>query len=365
LRRLLGMGDGKSEAAKPDWLCRFCKDGKDGKYKNFGHRTTCNVCKIDKSKSYLKAAERGTRSPTTSLAERQAARYKGASKDQQRIKKLEAQLLVAQKQARPWGVPAGGGNEEEPADSSKGPTLDQLLKVKAAWDSCGEPGKEESDKLATQIAGLKEAAMATKPGHVQIKQADRRVEKAKAACGKHTARSAELQAAMVDLQKSMAEFAAVKIREIQELMDAETAYGIAVRALNESPAPPEEPMATVPTAVEFGTRCLAMSDDFFTSTGTTRAQAKVFLDAVAAAEKVDAQAKLDAKAAATTAAAAGEEAARLEAANTPVYDSADDDDAFMSDVNAGLDGEILDPTIKRAIQAAQEVAKRRKLLKKE
>jgi hypothetical protein len=366
------MGDGKSEAAKPDWFCRFCK-GKDGPYKNFGHRITCNLCRIDKGKSFLKAVERATRAPTTTLAERQAAdakrreKTKGASKDQQRILKLEAQLAVAQKQAKPWGLPAE--SEEVPADAlSKGPTLDQLLKVKAVWDGCGEAGKEESDKLATQIAGLREAALATKPGHVQIRRADQRVDKARAACSKHVAKSVGLQAAMVALQKDMAEFSELKIKEDQELLDAEAAYGSAVRALHETPeASPGESAVVLPAAVGFEAMCMAKTDDFFAKTGTSRAQAKIFIDFVVAAEKAEEQAREDAKLVAATAAAAEKENARQATEDTSAdgcADDAEEGDAFMSDILAGLDGETLDPTVKRSIEAAQEVAKRRKLLKK-
>ena len=72
--------------------------------------------------------------------------------------------------------------------------------------------------------------------------------------------------------------------------------------------------------------------------------------------------------AAATAAATEQANARQATENIPAdgcaEDDAEDGDAFMSDVLAVLDGETLDPTVKRSIEAAQEVAKRRKLLKK-
>jgi hypothetical protein len=367
-------GDGRSDSAKPDWLCKKCERGS-GKepYKNYGSRTHCHSCGGAKGQCYLRDAARASKSPTTSLAERQTSLAK--EKDRE-IQKLLAQLaaernvakkLEASRKLRPQPEPEEGADVVEP---SKGPTLDQLLKAKAVYDGWGEAGRGDSDRLAVQIAEVREATLATKPGHVQIHRADQRVVKAKAACSKHPAKSEGLRVQMETLQKTIADFAELRAKEDQELLDAEAAYSCAVKAI-------QAPEATA-AGPGFGEKILAMGDAFWSKSGTSKALFQTFIDSVAAEEKAE-QDKKDAVTAAATAAAAEQEAARRAAEKAqldsepadghtappaPVGSCAEDDGAFMSDVLAGLDGANLDPMVKRSIEAAQEVAKRRKLLKK-
>jgi hypothetical protein len=391
-------GSGRGDAPKADWCCKFCtaREG-GGAYKNFGHRSSCNRCKVDKGKAFLKLAPSTARAPTTSLAERQTADAKRSQKDHEKeIRALKAQLAVAIKQKKPWGMPEEV--EEEPEeDLSKGLTLDQLVKGKAYWDTCGEAGKHQADALAVQIASIKSASLASMPVHVQLQRAHQRVEKAKTAVGKHSAKGEAIRVAQAAVTKDTADFMDLRTKELQELADAEAVYAAALSdGHGTSDGAGAEKAPEVPSAAQFTTKCLAFSDDFWSQSGRSKVLFQDFMDGVAleeknvaAAAKTAAEAKVaaDAKAAAAAAAAAAKEQARLAAEKAqsdaglaaslaalpliPHPDAAPSgrfqvDDIFMGDFIAGLGGVELDPAlVKRAVEEANDKeAKRRKLLKK-
>jgi hypothetical protein len=386
-------GAGRGDAPKPDWLCKFCPA-----FKNYGHRSSCFRCKVEKGKAFLDKAPSTARAPTTSLAERQTADAKRGQKDlEKEVRALKAQLAVAVKKQKPWGVPEEV--EEVPEDDlSKGLTLDQLIKGKAYWDTCGDAGKPHSEALAEQIAAIKSASLASMPVHVQLQRAHQRVEKAKTAVGKHQAKGEAITKAQAAVTKDTADFMDLRTKELQELADAEAVYAA---ALNDGHGSPDGAVAEktpeVPTAAQFAAMCLAFSDGFWGQSGTSKALFQTFMDGVVLEEKnlaaaaksaAEAKAAAEAKTAAAAAAAATKEKARLdtEKAQSDVGLAASlaalplippsaaasggscafDVDAFMGDFIAGLGGVELDPAVvKRAVEEANDKeSKRRKLLQK-
>jgi hypothetical protein len=370
-------GAGRSDAAKADWLCKHCPG-----FKNFGHRSSCFRCFVEKGKAF-KPSPQPVSSPTTSKAERQVAESKRQDKAQaQRIRELEAKLRVAEKQKLPWGSkPQPVVVEEDEDDQPIGLGLEQLKRTKELYLTFGKSGEKDVERITADIAALQAATNAKKPGSDIVRRAEQRVRRANAACAAGLAKQLVLEKELVDL-------AAAKTVDDQELADAEAAHLGAIKALQLQKGV-DAPTQAVPLSAGFEEMFAGMLDADFQSSGFTRDQLQSLGRWTKAREAAVEQRRKDAAVvAAAEAAAAAQEVARVEAAKvqqaavpgsvagaagavaSPAADvgHAADMDAFMADVStlfaAELDAANVDAEVKRGMEAKLgEMAKKRKLRK--
>ena len=271
------MGDGRSDGDKSDWLCKHCTTASSVPFKNYGNRVHCHKCGIAKNKAFLRVATSPQKPPTTS----------SVAESQKRVKQLEAQL-VGEKEAnkknearlrqRPATEAVEMVVDEEPA---KGYSMEQIKNAKAFYLGCGEAGKEDLERVEVQIAAAQEASLAKKPGSELVRYAERRVARAKKACetGKEK---------LAALEKSLGERAVEKITEDAELLEAETAYQAAAKALQ------PEVEAGPSTIGGLQSVCVGFSDEFYTRAGLSREQANVLLKLMST-EQLDMQKRQKAK----------------------------------------------------------------------
>jgi hypothetical protein len=386
---------------KSDWLCKFCPD----KFRNYGHRDSCYRCHIEKGKSFGSLAPSKSRSPTTSLAEKQVA--DGKRQDKERIKALEAQIVghkaVAKKLAERNSAPQPDEDECEVVPATK--SLEQLLKFKVVLEGMGAGFENDIAANAAEIVAARESQLATKPSHVQLAQASHKVERAKALCSKHAAKTTELQVQLAALFESIKEHSVLVAEQEKNLLVAQAHYESTAKGINSQEAPAPEPslaclgalLADLPVGSFAAIAALPPKDQaeamqkmlrtsFEAKTAAEAAQqlqkqqqeAKATADATAAAAEAAAtKVRLDAeqaarvekgKASGAAAAPVAADGAAGDAANPPPDGSSLDDvdmDSFVQGITACLAAPNLDAGIKRDLEAqlgayAQRVHLRRK-----
>jgi hypothetical protein len=367
---------------KPNWTCsgKSCK-GSDGKpFVNFGHRTTCKLCSVDKSKCFSKHVTPSTRPPASNFAERQVGDRKASEKMAEKMAKMETELkslkasnakLAKQKKEEPSAV------EEVDDDEDTSYTLDHLFQQRTVFKSFGKSGEEDVARLSSLIAAKQEEKLAKQPCHVQIKQAEGKVRRAKAADVSSKAKTLLLQAEWVALQEKISEHAELELQGEKELADAEAAFDLVVKSLKEIPAAPPavEPVSTTGYVAITAT----LPDAFYTEAGYTREQVNGLLAGLAAGhEKIAAAQRVKDEAAAAASRAAAASAAQLEkvadeekalAAATPAASPAPPapppgtlngalvlDDELMLEFQSGLSG-----AARKKFDVMVEDSKRRRL----
>ena len=377
---------GRGDAAKADCSCRKCVRGPTNEpFNNFGSRSSCHSCGGTKGSCYLRDAP-SSRSPTTSFAERQASQAKRGNEDElkalrAKCAKMVAENTVAKKLAARLAQSQPEANEVE--DIAK-PTrsLASLLKTKAFFESQGAGYEDNLAAAVAEIAEVREAEAATKPGHVQLTIASRRVDKATAACAKHAAKTLEVQKQLEAAQKLVADHKLLVAKEEQELQEAVAIYESTAKGVL-SPEPPiVQPTVAAIAAMLAGLPSNILEADEESSALVQRLlgslDKKKCADAAAAAaarEAAAAKRETDEAQLATELEAARVEKARVLAANPAGVDAAashdtplpPDDDSYVNELDDLMADVMLaaadvDVSIKRDMEAKfGEVVKRRRL----
>jgi hypothetical protein len=299
------MGDGRSDADKQVWHCKHCPG-----HKNFAHRVTCHKCGIAKGKAFLRVASGPSKPPTTSsLAE-----------SQKRIKQLEAQLVankeVARKELeRAKKLPTKEPKEVEEVDDDEedaGYSLDMLYEQKAMFTKQGKHGEKDLARVLVDISAKHAAQLAKKPVLTQLKQAEQKVSKARAALASLESKVEPSKEKVEAMQIAHVELLENVARAKQSLEESEAAKAEVVKNLAGSPAPP--PAVDPVSAAGYVAITATLPDIFFTQASFTRDQVNGLLanlvaghEAVAAAQRAS-----DAAAAATRAEAEGVAKLQLE-----------------------------------------------------
>ena len=164
----------RPDASKNDWLCKSCvaRDGQP--YRNFGSRSTCNVCGLSKGTCFGKKAEASPPGAQPTFAQQQLRQQKGDERHANALKKKDAELarLKAELQKREKGAELGSQTassgqttETEETQSvevdAKTKGLEECIKhLEALPDVVKELMPDYSSLLASKKAALQDAIAA-------------------------------------------------------------------------------------------------------------------------------------------------------------------------------------------------------------
>ena len=247
-------GARKSKKDKPDWYCKVCEMPDSNKpYRNFGFRTSCNICACDKGICILhKAPDGGQRTrPATaagagdkaSLAQRQVADAKAQEladaknaklqkqldAEREQLKKVRAQLKEKTEAAPGAGATASGAD----AAKSEPSGVATLATLKAMRDSLRKDGVQDTDDtlapLLARVEALEAQERAAKPAgqrlsaaQIRLAQAQKKARLQVEAIREAERKRAELEAQLLELQESARkadEAVVVAQREVHAVMD--------------------------------------------------------------------------------------------------------------------------------------------------
>jgi hypothetical protein len=220
----MSNGGNGNAARKKDWFCKLqsCK-GQDGKhFINFGWRTSCKRCGLDKGTVHWKDVDfPPMRGNQTGIAERQIRQATDAAKESKRIKELErqlrdskAKLKEAEAAARP-PVAMVHPSQEEGVESPE-LDLEGMQKSVATLKACGlTADSPEVTQLEERIAAERKKRAESQPLSTQVRAIERRVAKKRKAVEAAIAQAAEAKCAVEEAQCAMG----VAERRTTELQD--------------------------------------------------------------------------------------------------------------------------------------------------
>ena len=215
---------------RPDWLCRTCTSADGSPWKNFGSRSSCFKCRVDKGQSFkANVEEPPPRAPRT-LAQRQVQQQRLAEKDS-RVTKLQTELNRVKQLLKDKNT-AHADHEPKDADGENMATevFDFTVEeLHAQRKLLKEQGKDDAHPgvaaLTAQIHKQEELRLAKKPGHLRAARAEREVKACQnclqAAVDKQSKLDGELAkiTQKIDEQKALVQSAGGSLREAERRRD--------------------------------------------------------------------------------------------------------------------------------------------------
>ena len=168
---------------KQDWFCNRRLDPKGGKFTNFGKRSTCFKCHVDKGKCFHSDVRQP---PPRSLAHRQAQQQRGADDMAKKLRDKDAKISVLAARLKEHEKNAGKGDKKDKEDEMDKEddefeyTVEQLQRQRRMLFEFGKTvGHRDVDKLDQQIEQQQAAKLPFLPPHVRVAKADKKVKAAK------------------------------------------------------------------------------------------------------------------------------------------------------------------------------------------
>ena len=373
----------RADDAKP-WLCKTCLD-KDGEpFRNHDFRTSCFRCHLAKGKVCLRNVAPPQQRTSPTFSERQVAGQRSAEKQEKlraaERKRADDKIRSLQDELRK--AKAGEIQEVEDEEERDEETVENLVEQRKLLKT---QGRSDSHKdvagLTARIAERRVAKEAELPGHAQIRLAEQRVAKGKAAIKANEARGEKLAADLARAHAAVQLHDAGAAKALVELQEAEVARSLLFKGLQEAPketpvqvdTPAVLPLATF--AVQWQAMLAAMPSEAFGGPNAgTLDQCQAVCKQVLGyhekeeAKRAEAAAELlaadKAKLATDLVVAPAAADAPLAATSVERFSRADIDalmDEVRADLRAGLDEAGVDATVKRSTDTIFELVKRRKL----
>ena len=188
---------------KKDWFCNRCLDPKGDKFTNFGKRSRCFKCHVDKSRCFHSDVQQP---PPRSLAHRQAQQQRDSDAVAKRLRDKDAKIAALAAKVKEYEKSTQAGehkdDELEREDDKKEEyesSVGQLHKHRRfLLDVMGFSAVHaEVAKLDVQIELQMAQQMSALPPNIRVGKADRRIKfaqnKVESLVGKHAKREEELQ----------------------------------------------------------------------------------------------------------------------------------------------------------------------------
>ena len=211
------------------WQCRLCKTKGEPTF-NFGHRTSCFGCKVDKGKCHGGPAKdrraqnaAKAQSSLPSLAERQVAcqkQHEAAERNKKlakqnkellaKVKRVEEKLVKAEGAT---GQASAGDSSDAAADCQEGPAgINYRMEIQAVherikfFESPSQRNRSDSAKFLAEekqkLTMLEKEAMDSKPVCEQVRKAHRAVEQCSRAKEKLEKENGDVMDKIAELQET-------------------------------------------------------------------------------------------------------------------------------------------------------------------